>query len=677
MPNFKKFAETVSANFKSLAEQASEIYITDVSGDELYELYLSSYPVGTNEIYKTRTENDCSCCKHFIRHYGNIVFIVQGKSVTFWAVNNIAHPYDIVANALAERVSSAKIVNILACQETNLGTPQNMQLEESGTVKTWSHLHSFLPKKHVIGKIKSPEAIQGERKAYYDVFKRSMAELTLDAALTILELIEQGSIYRGEESKAAVKEFIKYKQLYSGLDDAQKDLWLWSNSKDNFIAKIRNTAIGTLLIDVSEGLDLDQAVGKFERIMAPTNYKRPQAIITQRMINEAEQTINELGFHNSLGRRHAKPEDISVEHVLFVNRDIRQKMQGGSLLGDLKPTTTSKPKEFAKVQEISIDEFVNKVLPESTSVEVMVENSHSGNFMSLIAPEDKTAPSMLKWGNNFSWTYNGDIADSMKERVKAAGGKVDGVLRFSIQWNEDKKTESDYDAHCTTPNNEHIYYATRGHMHKCSGNLDVDIINPSGKVAVENITWPDIKKMPEGNYKFSINCFSKRNGTGGFSAEVECMGKLLTFDHPRSLKQNENVLVAEVSFTKKNGIEFVRGIEHGTQSKDIWGVKTNEFTKVSMVTISPNYWGEVGVGNKHYFFILDRCLNDGVPRGFFNEFLRGDLDKHKRVFEALGSKMRVPASNVQLSGLGFSSTQNNSVVIRVEGKSKRTLKVVF
>jgi hypothetical protein len=66
-----------------------------------------------------------------------------------------------------------------------------------------------------------------------------------------------------------------------------------------------------------------------------------------------------------------------------------------------------------------------------------------------------------------------------------------------------------------------------------------------------------------------------------------------------------------------------------------------------------------------------------VPRGFFNEFLRGDLDKHKRVFEALGSKMRVPASNVQLSGLGFSSTQSNSVVIRVEGKSKRVLKVVF
>lgn len=75
-----------------------------------------------------------------------------------------------------------------------------------------------------------------------------------------------------------------------------------------------------------------------------------------------------------------------------------------------------------------------------------------------------------------------------------------------------------------------------------------------------------------------------------------------------------------------------------------------------MVMFSPNYWDEQKeIGNKHYFFILEGCKNQTQPRGFFNEFLNEKLMKQKRVFEALGSRMRVEPSDNQLSGLGFSS----------------------
>jgi hypothetical protein len=93
---------------------------------------------------------------------------------------------------------------------------------------------------------------------------------------------------------------------------------------------------------------------------------------------------------------------------------------------------------------------------------------------------------------------------------------------------------------------------------------------------------------------------------------------------------------------------------------------------------SPNYWKkEEGVGNRHYFFILKGCLNDTQPNGFFNEFLREDLMKHKRVFEALGSKMRVEMSDAQLSGVGFSSTKRNSVICRLSGNVTRVVRVNF
>ena len=122
-------------------------------------------------------------------------------------------------------------------------------------------------------------------------------------------------------------------------------------------------------------------------------------------------------------------------------------------------------------------------------------------------------------------------------------------------------------------------------------------------------------------------------------------------------------------------------LESSTASREVWGVKTNEFVPVTSIMLSPNYWDGQAIGNKHTFFILENCATDEQTRGFYNEFLKPDLEKHRKVFELLGSKTSVtPDLNNpvdQVAGLGFSETVRSKLTVRVTGKTIRTYEIQF
>ncbi len=430
-------------------------------------------------------------------------------------------------------------------------------------------------------------------------------------------------------------------------------------------------------------MELDEAVGRYEAVVAPSNYKRSKPIFTQKMLDDAKQTLTDLGYLDSLERRYANADDITVNNILFSNRDTAKRIVGGaSLFDELSKETKNSAKKFDRVEEIGIDKFIEDVLPTATDIEAYVESKHMPNFVSLIAPVHKDSKTMFKWNNNFSWAYSGNVTDSLvKQNVKNAGGKVDGVLRFSIQWNDIELDRNDLDAHCIEPNGNEIYFQ---HNRKPSyssmgGQLDVDIIHPTPNIAaVENITWGDIKKMQDGAYTFFVHCYSNNGGRSGFRAEIEFNGEVYSFDYNHALRQNENVIVATV--TLKNGqFSIDTKLPSNASSREVWGVKTNEFVPVSVMCYSPNYWDEQnGIGNKHYFFMLKGCVNDELPNAWYNEFLNSELyPTHRKVLEALGSKAHVLETNDQLSGLGFSSTLRNELVIKVKGTTERVLKIKF
>lgn len=671
----------LAENFARISE-ANRFFETDVDKDYLWNLYLDSFPEGTNPIYRERRVYDCSACRQFIRNIGGAVYIDDNLNVhSIFEFDTHSTTFQPVMDALAAYVTSRPIIDIYLNDSPNVGINQNRELLDDGTVHTWEHFFVKLPSTMYNthkDRIPTEKAKIRDRK---NVFKRSLDEISMDAIDTVLELITSNTLYKGEEWKNPIKMLKNFKTLYSIIPDTKKDLYAWCTARtlSDTIGRIRNHSIGVLLTDISEGMELDAAVRRYEKIVAPTNYKRPKAIFTKKMLEDAKQKITELGYMDSLPRRFATLDDITVNNILFSNRDAAKRI-GGDIFDDMMADVAVDPKKFSRVEEVSAEKFVNDILPTAKDVEVLLENRHAQNMVSLIAPVNKEAKSMFKWNNGFSWAYTGNITDSdIRENVKSAGGRVDGVLRFSIQWNEDGTDNCDLDAHCVEPSNYEIYFgsAKKPRFSPTHGQLDVDIVHPQGKVAVENITWDDKTRMREGTYRFYVHQYfgSARHG---FRAEIEFNGTIYSFDYSKPMRRGEVVKVAEVYLDHFGNFTIKELLPSNVSSREIWGLKTNNFVPVTIVMYSPNYWDDQqGIGHRHYFFMLKDCINPEQPNGFYNEFLDSRLNEHKRVFEAIGSKLAVTSADDQLSGVGFSATKRNDLIVKVKGATERIMKVNF
>lgn len=683
---FKEFRNMISDHFKTMTKDVDRLFEAGVDKDEMWNVYLDSFPAGTNEIYRKRREYDCSCCRQFIKQIGNAVVIKDNKLETIWDLDIHDDKFEPVAKAMSNFVRRHCVTDVYVSKFKKIGTEYNYEQYEDGTMKKWEHFQIILDDKFVDKTARSIGDIKGGFRDTKNVFKRSLDEISMDALETVLELINSNTLYKGEEWKSILMEFKRYKKEYEKLNsDDDRDLYSWENSVKAGIAigRIRNHSIGTLLVNVSNDMDLDTAVKKYEQIVAPANYKRPKAIFTKKMLEDAKKTISELGYMDSLNRRFATLDDITVNNILFSNKDAAKRISDSSdIFGELEKQVVVNPRKFSRIEEISANDFIKNVLPSAKEVEVLVENKHSNNFVSLIAPCNKDSKSMFKWNNGLSWAYSGNITDSdMKQNVKAAGGNVDGVLRFSIQWNEDGRDNCDLDAHCIEPNRNEIYFSNcrKPSLSSMTGQLDVDIIHPNGKVAVENITWSDKSKMKPGVYKFFVNQYSG-SARNGFRAEIEFNGEIHSFDYSNSMMAGQDVHVADVILDTNGEFTIKEKISGNSKisSRTVWGISTNEFTPVSVICYSPNYFDEQdGIGHRHLFFMLNGCKNDEEPNGYYNEFLKSELEKHKRVFEALGSKCHVEDSDDQLSGIGFSMTKRAELIVKVKGATERILKIKF
>lgn len=672
MADFRSLSQLVHKQFNDLAKNHNELFVVELP--DIFDIYINSFPEGTNPIFRERTEHDCNCCKHFIRNIGKVVAIKNGTVSTIWDVEGLEHPYDVVAKSMKEAILAAPIKSVFRTKESSYSHEKNQ--DNHDTSITWYHFHSKVPGKFVTPQ---PGTLKGSYEAAHQVFKRGLEEIQTDDLDTVLDLIKDNSLYRGKEFEKTVKAFKAIQKQYRKAGSS--DAFVWENAFDS-CAGIRNTVIGTLLTDLASGDELDVAVKKFEAKVAPSNYKRPKALVTPKMIDSAVAKIRELGMEDALQRRLATVEDLSVNDVVFVDNSVASKMKDS--LTDLlmsSPSVKKSKKAPKDPVKIGIEDFIALG---SKTIDLVLGNEHLGNFVTLTAPVHAGVKNLFKWTNPYGWAYDGGFTDTMRQLVVDRGGRVDGVFRFTHQWNYGRRNASLMDLHVFMPgcgehrDGVHNSYPrgsrvgwNRRNDVSSGGLQDVDYVNaaPEGYIPVENITFPDLKRMPEGDYVCKIHNWSLRQPTqGGFKAEIEFGGQVYEYEVDRPLLNKEWITVAVVTL-KRGKFTIEHKLPTTSSSRDKWGIQTQVPVKVQTLLLSPNHWEGAGaVGNKHWFFILEGCRVDEPVRGIYNEFLTGELEPHRKVFEALGSKTRCEPTEKQLSGVGFSETRQDKVLAIADGR---------
>lgn len=702
------FYSQIHTQFKTLIQQG-KLFRVAITGSDLWDLYLNSFQPDTIFRDPKSSEHNCNHCKNFIRRYGNIVSLDSNNNIITMFDIESEKEYARAIKTIKESIKNSKITEVFfetydmlsklqygKCSKHNelfrLGVACNHKIyskeeaEKFGVVKeaevrTFDHFHVDLPKDFVDMSGKSVEAIMGEYRSNKEVFQRAMEEISLDTLELVRDLINQGSLLDGQTHLYKVEQFIPLKKEYDDLSTNKKNNWCWLKSYKLAISKFKNELIGVLCSELAEGEEINKVCQSWNKRVDPANYMKVTAPITKKQIEEAKKFVEENGYNESFNRRFATIDDIKVSEILHSNIG-DGKIKTVSIFDNVKATSTRhKRSEFDKIEEVSIDKFMKDILPTCTSIEVFLTNNHQNNLVALTTTNNLESKPIFKWSNNYSWTFNGNLAgkSQIKEAVKNAGGRVDGVLRASMIWNESGSDNSDLDIWCEQPNGEKIGYSTGFRKDKynmlsyCSGQLDLDNMNPVGKIGVENIYFANLSDMKNGIYKFWVNQYSNR-GSQGFKFEVDVNGDTYNYEYNQSI--SGNIQVAEVGL--KDGSFFIKHLLlESNSNKTLWGLETNNFHKVNLICLSPNHWGENKVGNKHYMFMLDGCQSDVSLRGFHNENLIGDLLTHKKVMEVLGTTNMVEPKGKHLAGIGVNATVSEELVVRLQGTHKRVIKIKF
>ena len=651
--HFDAFSDQIQHQLQLILESGNPIVRIQPRVADLSDLYVDSIPAEFNPIFRERRYFDGQYDRNFIRRIGTIAMITPDyKVVSLWDFET-ATLFESTRKTLADAIHQGVIQDAFLESERVAGHLPNVDSQEPSI--TWTHYYVELPN-HVVDTYSKDEVLGRHRDAV-QVFRRTMTEVNLSDLETVLDLINENQLYRGEEFKGAIENWMTFKSKFNA---NTTDAYIWYHALESGRGiGFRNTVIGTLLTDLYNGEELEKAVRAYESRVAPSNYKRPTSLVTPKMVENAKQTLAELGFLESVYRRAARLTDIPSTQFLFTTQATRALSVFDELTQDANASTKNVTAD--KATTITLAEFLER-LPHCSQVELLPTAALKGNQVVLTDAVDKSAPTPFAWNNTLSWAYaNSDTADAITQRVKDAGGEIDAHLRVSLSWNNaDDLDLAVYSHKCRRK----VWFRQRRDF---GAHLDVDANAVPFKLTdepVENIYWKNASHLVDGTYDVIVNRYNhRRTQNVGFDVQVATRSGVRQFHMDTNNVEDKRIL----SIVVRGGQITIENVASDVKELAV-AANANTFIPVKHVLLSPNMW-ETPIGNRHVFLLTDDVMVDEPVRGFFNEQLNSKLTPHRKVTEILGTKLKIDPADFNVDGIakgyGFSATMDATFIVRL------------
>jgi hypothetical protein len=260
--NFLAFKNAIAAQFQRM-QATGKLYVVshmqtipgavpdgdgnipkqDTIKQKLTELYQKAFPVGSNDVFRQRPTHDCNCCASFIRTVGNVVAIIDGKIETIWDVVVEGEPvYTEVAGVMASYVRGRPIDDLFLHYLPYAGVDTN---RDNLADITWDHFYTKIDSRFVMEE-KKIGAYLSHRRGVRESYLNGLRQIDGEAIDTVLDLLANGSLYRGDEKEGNL---LKFKELVEGFretDDTNFMLYVLNtvDTVHESIAKMRGTSMG-------------------------------------------------------------------------------------------------------------------------------------------------------------------------------------------------------------------------------------------------------------------------------------------------------------------------------------------------------------------------------------------------------------------------------------------------